>query len=228
MKSIKSIIKTKLNNQKGIERFKYSPYSSVYANIWLNLVKDVFYIDETKDKFQPGEQQTKIWEQLIKYIHCDDTCKLNINKSIFIFGQTGTGKSLTMEVLNKYIEMGDVIYRRDKKVIPFKFSIKTSREIVSDYLQFGYDGIVKYLIVGNLCIDDLGNEIRNPQYYGNKLDVLSEIIEIRYTKGFLTHFTSNLSNKELLDTYNDRVYSRLIHQCNMLEMNDRDFRISIK
>lgn len=224
MDSIKSLINNNDHTPKGIIRFKYMPYNSVFAkHVWFGIVKQIFDIKD--NEFKPGEQQAKIWEQFIKYVHGDDSCVFDLTKSICICGQTGSGKSKTMDVLNQYIQIDNVHYRRDNKKIPLKFRMVSSKEIVSDYTLHGYDGIVKYLIIGNLCIDDLGDEIKEPQHFGNKLDVISEIIEIRYNKGFLTHFTTNLFEDEILDRYNSRVHSRMVHSCNMIIMNDKDFRI---
>jgi len=225
MESIKSLLSETQNQPSGIIRFKYMPYSmNICKHVWFGFAKK--HIGD--NKLTVGATQANVWTELIKYIHGDEDCGYDLNKSVCLIGKTGAGKSMTMEIINKYIEIDNVMYARDGRKMPFKFSIVTSREIVSEYQSKGYDGISKYLVIGNLCIDDLGSEPEMSNHYGAKLDVITEVIEARYSKGLMTHFTSNLNEELIKERYNDRVYSRILHQCNMIIMNDKDFRIDGK
>ena len=219
-KTIKSIINDIKCEKNEIVRIKYIPYSeTISKNVWLGIAKSKI------KEIQLTEGIISVWSELIKYVHGDDSCKYDIKKSICLIGMTGSGKTETMKIINDYISIDDVKFIRNGKKVPLKFNMYTSREIVADYVSNGYDGIAKYCIYSNICIDDFGAENRDSNYYGSKLDVLTEIIETRYTKGLTTHFTSNLNLELIKEKYNDRVFSRISKQCNIIILNDKDFRI---
>jgi len=62
-----------------------------------------------------------------------------------------------------------------------------------------------------MCIDDLGTEdIKN--HYGNKKNVIGDLIELKYAKkttGIYLHGTTNLTAEQLKDFYGSRVTSRM-------------------
>jgi DNA replication protein DnaC len=209
----------------SVLRHMYMPYSLKHAKLaWVEIAKSISKTPENK-KFKPGDTQGKVWTELIKYIHGDKDCAYKLHKSICLLGGTGGGKTMTMKIMNKYMEYDNIHYIRNNINMSFRFNIISSREIVAEYSSNGYDGIAKYMVIGNLCIDDLGSEPDASSYYGNKLNVLSEIIETRYNKGLFTHFTSNLNEKLIKEKYDDRVYSRVIHQSNIIILNDKDYRV---
>lgn len=145
-------------------------------------------------------------------------------KGIAIIGNVGTGKTKAMEIMNKYLEIDNVFYVKNNKQIPLRFQVFNSRQIVEDFAQDGFEGLHKYTYFHNICIDDLGTENLNPVYYGTKLNVIEEIIEERYRKGLMTHLTSNLNEEMLLDSYGDRVYSRLKNMINYHQLIGNDLR----
>lgn len=220
MNQIKSILQNVSEPDNKIRRFKYMPYSTkITKHVWFGIATT--FIEGLK----VGPQQAEVWTELIKYAHGDPECKYDLNKSICIVGGVGTGKTKTMDILNEYIKIDNIVYMRGKTQLTFNFRTVNSKEIVSNYMKDGYDGLLNYMKIGNLCIDDLGSESATANYFGTKLDVLTEIIETRYNKGLLTHFTTNLDEQEINDRYNSRVYSRIVHQCNMIVLNDNDYRI---
>ena len=72
-------------------------------------------------------------------------------------------------------------------------------------------------------IDDLGAEPNPVQYMGNKVDLLSDILETREDNGCITLITSNLPPDYLSNTYNDRLESRMM-ALNYYELNGDDKR----
>jgi DNA replication protein DnaC len=196
------------------------PYKDDVAfDRWLGIAK--MNIEDLKT----GENQFRLWKQLIFYIQGDERFKGDLKKSIFLYGNTGSGKSKTLEIMSLFINIDEIEYKRNHKQITFNYRTVTAQQIASDFAQNGYDGIINYKSVGNLCIDDLGAEAITTNHFGNKVNVLAEVIESRYARHLFTHFTSNLDEKEIIERYNDRVHSRIVHSCNMIAMNDKDFRI---
>lgn len=219
MKKLKNII---MKTEKKSVRIKYIPYS-------LNLAKFSWYaiakkIREGKNVIA-AKQNSQVWEQLIKYAHADDSCEYDLYKSIFLCGMTGSGKTFTMNILHEYLKIDNVKYYKNNKLNNFNFKIINSREIVADYQKSGYDGLIKYTGFNNICIDDLGSEPETSHHFGTKLDVINEIIEIRYKNNKLTHYTTNLKIQDVAQRYNDRVYSRIMSTCNIVILNDADFRL---
>ena len=115
---------------------------------------------------------------------------------------------------------------RHGRKINMDFKIINSRQIVSDYVTNGYEGIEKYSNYLNLCIDDLGNEVTEAKHYGTKLNCIEEIIENRYIKGHITHITTNFKIESIPEIYSDRVHSRLKEMCNYEIFKGEDLRIS--
>ena len=222
MKQIQSLIDDAKVNKKSVERIRYMPYSERIAkNVWFGIAKNII------GKIEITESIKKVWSELIKYVHADPSCIYDLTKSIILMGRTGSGKSATMEILSKYISIDEVKFMRNGKRVSFNFNTYSARDIVSDYAESGYDGIAKYEIYSNICIDDLGTESNQPvMYYGTRLKVINEIIELRYAKGLTTHFTTNMDMNLILSNYDDRVHSRISQQCNQIILNDKDFRIN--
>jgi len=220
MDLISNIYENGKNAIQKIERIKYAPYSeNISKNVWndisIRLIGKVRYDDFNKN----------IWSELIKYIHADEACQYDLNKAIALIGRTGSGKTKTMHIMSDYMKIDEVKYIKNGKVINFNYKIISSREMVNQYAMNGYDAIQKYTMYANLCIDDLGSETASAKHYGTELNVIEEIIEVRYTKNLLTHFTANLDLDDILKVYGSRVHSRLQQMCNIIVMNGSDYRI---
>jgi DNA replication protein DnaC len=61
-----------------------------------------------------------------------------------------------------------------------------------------------------ICIDDLGRE-PTVNEYGNKSEILADVIAYREARGYRTHFTTNLTGPEISARYGDRAVSRLMN-----------------
>lgn len=73
----------------------------------------------------------------------------------------------------------------------------------------------------NICIDDLGKE-DFVSAYGVKIDIMSDIILARYDAfksfGSITHFTTQLSEKQLTEKYGAHILGRLKEMCNFFPL----------
>jgi DNA replication protein DnaC len=210
------------DNFRGIERISYFPYDETMAKnafyyILGCMVKEPVITDENR----------VLYSELIKYLHADTSYSKDLNKSIGILGPTGTGKTICMQIMSKYSEIDAVRYYLNGKSKPFKFHIFNSRAIVEDFALNGFDGIAKYCNYSTICIDDIGTENQSVQYYGTKINVIEELIEDRYLKGFWTHFTSNLTMEMIQNIYGSRVYSRLAGISNIHILNGKDLRLKL-
>lgn len=127
-------------------------------------------------------------------------------KGLLLMGQKGSGKTLLMRSLSASIDPS------------LRFETHNTRKVTSAYNCNGDKGLEPYLIKRHMMFDDLGDE-RKGQHYGDRVEVMSLIIQERYElfidHGIQTHFTTNLSPKEIEDRYGERSYSRLRHQVNL-------------
>jgi DNA replication protein DnaC len=83
------------------------------------------------------------------------------------------------------------------------------------------------------CYDDLGAEESPTAHYGNKLNVMGELLQIRYDLQLdnpftQTHLTTNLTFDQIEDKYGGRVRSRMAEQFNIITVKGADRRRSNK
>jgi DNA replication protein DnaC len=215
-----SLIQEKFKN-KGLKRIFYDGYDmKVGYKYWIEILSKII------GKKPNGEASHRLlYEDLIKYVHGDKSYSGDLTKPIGIIGNTGSGKTKTIETMNSYSEIDNVKYVYDERFINFQFKIFNAREICEDFAINGYDGLMKYTTYRNICIDDLGAEPGVINYYGTKVDVITEIIEERYRKDLLTHFTSNLNEELIIERYNSRVHSRLFGSTNIHKLVTKDLRL---
>lgn len=149
-----------------------------------------------------------------------------LNKGLLLCGNVGTGKTTLMRLfaINKHCSY-DVMnamsiardYTRNPNVIDIfsKWHKYEPKDIVNLYSEkFG------------LCIDDVGTEDEK-SYFGNKSNVIAEIIFERYANQLphsATHITTNLDGKSIKDFYGPRVWSRFIEMFNVIEIKCEDRR----
>ena len=139
----------------------------------------------------------------------------DLNKGILLSGPIGCGKTTLFKIL------------RHCNLPAAKYGIVSTRHIVSEFMQSGYEILEKYSN-GNLshdirtpkayCFDDLGTETTS-KYFGNDCNVMAEILLTRYDlfveKGIITHITTNLSATEIESQYGNRLRSRMREMFNL-------------
>ena len=139
----------------------------------------------------------------------------DLNKGILLSGPIGCGKTTLFKIF------------RFCNFPAAKYGIVSTRHIVSEFMQSGYEILEKYSN-GNLshdirtpkayCFDDLGTETTS-KYFGNDCNVMAEILLTRYDlfveKGIITHLTTNLSATEIESQYGNRLRSRMREMFNL-------------
>ncbi len=139
----------------------------------------------------------------------------DLNKGILLSGPIGCGKTTLFKIL------------RSCNFPASKYGIVSTRHIVSEFMQSGYEILEKYSN-GNFshdirtpkayCFDDLGTETTS-KYFGNDCNVMAEILLTRYDlfkeKGIITHLTTNLSATEIESQYGNRLRSRMREMFNL-------------
>lgn len=218
MALVKDILK-KGNNSNRIERIYYTCEAKKAALYWKNIADQYIHNLQIKPDIKNS------WNNLIMWAFGNPNCKIDLNKGVGLVGRTGSGKTMTMYILNDFIQIDDIKYKKGVDLVCLKYKMQSALVIASEYAQNGDEIIHKYSNYANLCIDDLGAENSDKSYYGNKINVIQEILENRYNNNLLTHFTSNLDLSLIGEKYGDRVFSRIHDSINIIVMNDCDFRV---
>lgn len=194
-------------------------------------------------RFVIDENNRFVYENLIKYVHCDPSCVCIdpetkekrpadlFRKGIFICGECGTGKSVAMKVAAIYANaIGARVmvfdYREQKNVECGLFGMQIRVDQVCD--EYANNGnIQRYKQAHILTVDDLGAEQGETLYMGNRQNVMRQIIEFRADRtNALTSFTSNapMLHKFMIDKYGDRAVSRFKQMENYYELRGKDRR----
>lgn len=130
-------------------------------------------------------------------------------KGLLLIGHKGSGKTLLLRALSPCL------------CSDLRFDMVNTRKVTSAYNTEGDKGLVNYTAHRHMAFDDLGDE-RTGQHYGDKVEVMSLIIQDRYEHfvggGIMTHFTTNLTPAEIKARYGDRVYSRLRQMVNVVQV----------
>jgi predicted ATPase len=188
-------------------------------------------------QFKIDQHNVQIFELLCYYFSEDERfvglaedagiSNPSLEKGIYIAGNFGVGKTWLLKLFSR--NQRQVFAIQNAKEIADKFEVEGESSIeqfvncpklpVNDVSNFYHKSM-------GLCIDDMGTEdIKN--HYGNKKNVVGDLIELRYSKkntGTLLHATSNLTGDQLKTFYGGRVASRMREIMNVIELTGQDRR----
>ena len=140
-------------------------------------------------------------------------------KGLFITGTRGSGKTCFATVLGKeLIRQGKEVWF--KNVTDLLFEIKGTFDKESKIFN-DYEMICNWARKEIIILDDLGAE-KVSEYVRQSLYVL---INKRYLDDMPTIITSNLSLDDIAGRLDDRIASRLIEMCQVIDLGDKDLRV---
>lgn len=153
----------------------------------------------------------------------------DLTKGIYLYGNTGTGKSVAMDVLKALSLFDNPTYQAGKQSFPLAWSKVKASAICDSFLKTG--DITPYQDVRVLLIDDFGSEPNEVLYMGNRCNPVQLVIEARGDKrGLFTLITSNIplgtfkGGNPIEERYGARAESRLIQMCNYIYLGGCDRR----
>ena len=204
-----------------------------------NAMKIIEAIGKSRNPaFVIDDENRFAFENFIKWAHCDTSMKCldpvsgqvipgRLKRGIYIAGNTGTGKTWCMEIMQAYIQaIGiKVLWHTDNDPRPLYWRTIRADGLCDVWAESG--NIQQYKTAPMLAIQDLGNEPPETLYMGNRLDVVRYVIEYRGDMhAEMTFITSNLrmGGEILKERYGDRVSSRLQEMCNYLVIKGKDRR----
>lgn len=151
---------------------------------------------------------------------CDSWVKKYTNKSLFLHGPTGAGKThVAIALLRHDIE--------NKKHVTFITVLDLLRKIKASFSQTTNGQTEQQIIdyystVPNLYLDDISAE----KLTDWALALVLGIIDTRYKKMLRTIFTGNMDIHELSMILGDRIVSRILGICGTpVKLNGRDRRL---
>lgn len=166
----------------------------------------------------PENEKTIILSMLAWFLEDELLAKemnIDLKKGIMLSGPIGCGKTTLFQLMRKL--------PKGRK----NFMMASTRQIVSEFMQSGYEILEKYSrgslyndyrTPKNYCFDDLGSESAS-KYFGNDCNVMAEILLTRYDifkeKGIITHLTTNLTAGEIETIYGNRLRSRMREMFNL-------------
>lgn len=192
-----------------------------------------FFFERFGHKFEIDSNNEKLIIELAKYFTNDESFNkgdYSLKKGIMLMGPVGTGKSWIMS-----------FFQKNKKRC---FTLKSCRDLADDYIVYKeetvsmyssplqkplHDPSIFFQTEIGYCYDDLGTEMDIKNSFGNKKDVIADVLYAiydKYVKKDFTkfHVTTNLNAEGLEQRYGSRIYSRLSEMFNVFVYDGKDRR----
>lgn len=188
-------------------------------------------------KFALDEFNEPVFDMLCNYFSSDKAfvsmasglgvSNPSLDKGIILAGNVGRGKTWLMSLFRK--NNRQVYHVEQAKDIAFSYQ-KNGDEAIERHrnkiVNPFNDPNVFYQKNAGLCMEDIGAEdIKNN--FGNKTNVIGDIIEARYVNdllGIWFHGTTNFTTAQFEDFYGVRITSRLREKVNFIELRGPDRR----
>lgn len=217
-------ILSNIRENTGVLRLKTELKSVDKAMFYFKTIADEMLV-KTGQEYDL-EKMNEVVLLFIKWLYMIEDDKLNFNKGILLKGHTGKGKTFIYRILQHFVRIDNVSFIENKTrffIYPRIVNVKQISGEYQDKEKGGYRIIQKYSFYNCLVLDDIGKEQAESKSYGNNLNVVEEIINMREERGLLTFGTTNLNR--MSEMYDDRTISRMHKLFNIITVNhNKDFR----
>lgn len=139
------------------------------------------------------------------------------SENILMSGRTGLGKThISLAIANEVLKKGyNVLYDS---------SLNYLNQIEKEHFgrdTSGRDTLERLMSADLLIFDDLGSEYDKPFY----ISTIYNVINTRLNKRLPTIISTNLSNRELLEKYEERIVSRILGIYKIIKFVGTDIRL---
>lgn len=152
-------------------------------------------------------------------------CDLDPRKGLWLMGGVGTGKTTLMRLFAEFMRARGAGFR-----------LHICSEVSAEYAATGNLDLYTYNREGYLgcavpmCFDDLGREPEESNYFGQRLNVMQQILHLRYslwqTEGVRTFVTTNCGSGDLELLYGSFIRDRVREMCNILVFKSGSRRVA--
>ena len=230
--TIDELLKSDFNAD--ILRSDFRPYNMDAAReifVKIGKKKGIDYKIDSENEF--------VIENIIRWVFCDTEIKCldpeskeeitaDLTKGIYIAGNTGTGKSLLLEILSAYLyhfNAKALFLNKSENYLAYQYY--TTTKVCRVYAENG--DLSSFIDPRVICFQDLGadSEQQETLYMGTRAKVMQTIIQERGdARGIITLFSSNngIIDHDTQKLYGDRGVSRLKKMCNYFELVGKDRR----
>jgi DNA replication protein DnaC len=147
---------------------------------------------------------------IIQWSYMTSGGNIDYQKGFILQGKTGRGKTFLFRAWQFWLRLDNFIYVQDGQPKPINPQIVNVKKISGEYQDpdtGGYRILDRYGRIPCLVLDDIGKEDEFSRSYGNKVNIIEEIISLREERDLLTFATTNLT--KLSELYDDRTISRM-------------------
>ena len=209
---------------------------NAHANGILNLIKSA------EPNYEMTANHKYLLKELLLYFTGNKEFNGSLNKGILLTGSVGSGKSFLLEKIFKQYT-AEINRLNSYQLFNFKelsenFKIKGDvafAELKANSQAYrvsekGKDETRLKTTVKPVLIDDFGAGNYLVKNYGNDINLIDTIIDMRYLVFLrhrkLTHATSNLYISDFKAIADSRTISRMAEMFNILELDSKDYRKS--
>ena len=141
-----------------------------------------------------------------------------IEKSVFVCGPIGTGKTWMLNCL----AVDSLSYGLTVRVLNWqRFQLEVQDTYRAAATETALDILKRYTGVGVLCIDDIGTgkEVAGKESEAARV-LLYSLIDDRYVSGKTTHISSNMDPSQISARYDGRIGRRINEMCTRIYLTE--------
>ena len=176
---------------------------------------------EVCPNFETNDSNRELINNLFFYVLNDKRCIWDQKKGILFYGVPGTGKSTLIKILGEF-----------QRKFGRGFKVVNCASISAEFATYGIEALnestwndgFRGINPVERAFDELGREVLPARHYGNEMNVMQHILQIRYDLKIKTHLTTNIIGFEIEKRYGTHIYDRCIEMFNFIEVKGESFR----
>ena len=186
---------------------------------FLESIRTAFY--EENGKIILSQDEVENIKKIFNWLIGKDI-DVTLNKGLFLTGDYGTGKSVILKGIIKFI---DRYYSHDYLINGISNPMLILSWDMANYFMSGNEIMInKMKTTSILAIDELGYEPLEVNYYGSICKPFAEIIMQRYQRRRCILISTNLTMEDIKIIYGGHIYDRLCQMVYVIEFRGNSKR----